>query len=135
MSSTTKPWRSTTPLCDATVQEIQLELIRRTQHNAFDGQQVAESLLRNRGLWTAVLLDSVSGGGSMIKLRDLADNIWNVDELFVLCQTRPDAQAIAQLAIDDAWHADVIEPIQHRDAIARMLGTSDELFVVRFWWD
>jgi hypothetical protein len=45
-------------LIDATVQEIQLELIRRTKFNAFDGERVMASLLRHRELWMAVLLDS-----------------------------------------------------------------------------
>ena len=44
-------------LGDATVQEIQLELIRRTRFNAFDGERVTASLIRHRELWMAVLLD------------------------------------------------------------------------------
>src|SRR5436305_1571424 len=44
-------------LRDATVQEIQLELIRRTRFNAFDGERVLASLLEHRDLWLAVLLD------------------------------------------------------------------------------
>lgn len=44
-------------LRDATVQDIQLELIRRTTFNALDGERVCASLLKHRQLWTAVLLD------------------------------------------------------------------------------
>ena len=85
-------------LRNATVQEIQLELIRRTSFNALDGEKVYASLLRNRGLWLACLLDRpglpdyqtprqlLTSG--LIKLRDLADNFWNADHLFILTETR-----------------------------------------------
>ena len=71
-------------LRDASVQDIQLELLRRTQFNALDGGRVVASLLRLRSLWLATLLDRpglanyakpthllMSGS---IKLRDLPDN-------------------------------------------------------------
>ncbi|MEK7327686.1 MAG: hypothetical protein AAB217_20770, partial [Chloroflexota bacterium] len=68
-------------LAEATAQEIQLELIRRTEHNAFDGEQVFEDLLAHRDWWEAVLLDRKHDS---VKLRDLPDNLWNTDTLFVL---------------------------------------------------
>ncbi len=39
------------------MQEIQLELIRRHQFNAFDGRKIAASLRQHRSLWEAVLMD------------------------------------------------------------------------------
>ena len=78
-------------LRDASVQEIQLELIRRTHFNAFEGERIYASLMKHRSLWLAVLLDRpgmanhdepglllISG---LIKLRDLPDNLWNADIL------------------------------------------------------
>lgn len=78
-------------LRDATAQEIQLELLRRTKFNDLDGERVLASLLKHRDLWLAALLDRpgladyaepclllISG---LIKLRDLPGNIWNVDTL------------------------------------------------------
>jgi hypothetical protein len=44
-------------LRQATVQDIQLELIRRTTFNTFDGERVCEILKRHRNLWRAVLFD------------------------------------------------------------------------------
>jgi hypothetical protein len=44
-------------LREATVQEIQLELIRRTKFNAFDGERIYTSLIKHRAYWQAVLLD------------------------------------------------------------------------------
>src|SRR5438270_6653298 len=81
-------------LRDATVQEIQLELIRRTRFNAFDGEKIYASLMKHRELWLAVLLDrpglpnyaeprSLLMSG-LIKLRDLEQNIWNADMLYIL---------------------------------------------------
>jgi len=49
-------------LRDASVQDIQLELIRRTSFNAMRGERVVASLLRHRDLWKAVLLDRQGPG-------------------------------------------------------------------------
>jgi len=96
---------SSTTLRGASVQDIQLELIRRTQFNAFDGERVVASLLRHRDLWLATLLDRpglanyakpthllMSG---LIKLRDLPDNYWNADTLFVFTETHEKARQMA----------------------------------------
>ena len=95
-------------LKNATVQEIQLELLRRTTFNALDGERVTASLLSHRELWLAVLLDApgvpnyarpsrlLTSG--LIKLRDLPDDFWNADTLFVLTQTRSKARELARIA-------------------------------------
>jgi hypothetical protein len=95
-------------LHDASIQDIQLELLRRTSFNALDGEKVYNSLQKHRHLWIAALLDRhgvpdytkpnlllISG---LIKLRDLPDNIWNADTLFILTRTR----ALANLAVSVA---------------------------------
>src|SRR5438105_8918853 len=92
-------------LRDASVQEIQLELLRRARFNALDGERVCASLRRHRSLWSAALLDRLGvpnyaapGGpltSGLIKLRDLHHDLWNADTLFVLTPTR---RAAAQLA-------------------------------------
>ena len=68
-------------LRDATVQEIQLELLRRSSFNAMDGERIADSLLRRRDLWLSFLLDRPGLANyaepsrlpmmGLIKLRDL----------------------------------------------------------------
>src|SRR5438046_10200645 len=88
-------------LRDATVQEIQLELIRRTSFNALDGEKVCASLLKHRDLWQAVLLDRPGVAdysrprqlltSGLIKLRDLDGNSWNADHLVILTRTRQPA--------------------------------------------
>ncbi len=44
-------------LREASVQDIQVELLRRTRFNDMHGEKVCASLLRHRHLWLAALLD------------------------------------------------------------------------------
>src|SRR2546423_15020257 len=92
-------------LREATVQEIQLELIRRTKFNAFDGERVYASLMKHRALWQAVLLDRPGLANyerparllmaGLIKLRDIDGKIWNADHLFILPSKREQAVRLA----------------------------------------
>jgi hypothetical protein len=104
-------------LRDATVKEIQLELLRRTTYNALDGERVADSLLRHRDLWLAFLLDRQGLPNyaeptrllmmDLIKLRDLPDNSWNADTLFVLTPTHTQAHELARIAEEEDWAGEV----------------------------
>src|SRR5437879_4025000 len=103
-----------TSLTEATVQEIQLELIRRTQYNAFDGERVVAALTAHRDLWEAVLMDrfGFSNPGrlpsmGLIKLRDLSGNFWNVDTLYVLCPDAASARQLAEIAETEDWGGEV----------------------------
>jgi hypothetical protein len=121
------------PLSEFTVQDLQLELIRRTRYNAFDGERVLRDLLAHRDRWEAVILDR-QGGLDLIKLRDLSENHWNADTLYVLAVNEADARRIAQLAED--WLSE--EPLVYSaEETQRALGgnASDEHRIVRFWWD
>jgi len=100
-----------TRLRDASAQDIQLELIRRSSFNAYDGERVYQSLQRHRDLWLAVLLDrpglpnyatpSLLLMSGLIKLRDLPHNTWNADTLYVLTPTREAAAEIARIAEEE----------------------------------
>ncbi len=122
----------------ATVQDIHLELIRRTQYNFFEGQQVLADLLAHRADWQAVMLDSsnLAGGGcfgGLIKLRDLADNIYNVDTLYMLAVNEAAAQRLANFA--EEWQADDVQ-IYDQNATNERLGNSDDAMrLVTMWWD
>ncbi|MEK7277804.1 MAG: hypothetical protein AAB427_10680 [Chloroflexota bacterium] len=120
-------------LTAATVQEIQLELIRRTQHNSFDGEQVHKDLLAHRDWWEAVLLDGPSPL-NLIKLRDLSGNYWNTDTLFILAVGEADANRLKELG--EQWLADSVETYG-AEATGRELGTSDpgDRRLVQMWWD
>src|SRR5580693_6616043 len=97
----------------ATVQEIQLELIRRTRFNAFDGERIYDSLMKHRAYWQAVLLDRPGLANyqkpghlltlGLIKLRDLDDNLWNADQLFILTAKREQAVQLARIIEEEDW--------------------------------
>jgi hypothetical protein len=74
-----------TPLATATVQDIHLELIRRSEHNAFHGTRVLADLLAHHQDWQVVLFDTYGLAtdrglpARLLKLRDMAVNDYNAD--------------------------------------------------------
>jgi hypothetical protein len=131
-------------LREASVQEIQLELLRRTRFNALDGERVCASLLRHRHLWLAALLDgpgvrnyaapgepALSG---LIKLRDLPENFWNTDTLFILTPAVRQARELARIIEEEDWAGEV-QVYENQEQIGRALGTSREYGLVSVWWD
>ena len=125
-------------LTEATVQELHLELLRRTMRNALDGEEIHDDLLAMRELWNAVLLDTGGldagyGRAGLIKLRDLADNCYNVDTLYILTENSAAAHKIARYG--ERWLADTVH-IAHRKATSSALGSSDlDMQLVTMWWD
>ncbi len=129
------------PLEKATVQEIQFELIRRTQYNALDGKRVLASLLAHSDRWQSVLLDrlSLSNPGKLpsmglIKLRDLADNFWNADTLYILTPNTQSAKKLAAIIETEDWGGMV--RVHDPEDVDRALGGSEpDQAVVSLWWD
>ena len=132
-------------LRDASVQDIQLELIRRTKFNAMDGERIVASLLAYRGLWLATLLDRpgvpdytkpgrlLTAG--LIKLRDLPDNYWNADKLFLLTENREQARRLAQIAEEEDWGG-MVHLYLDQEETDRALGTGREEYgLLSIWWD
>jgi hypothetical protein len=126
------------PLATATVQDIHLELIRRSEHNAFHGARVLADLLAHRQDWQAVLFDTYSLAtdrglpARLVKLRDMAYNDYNADTLYILAVDAAAAHRLAALA--EAWGA---EPhIYSQEDTERALGTSCVIErLVQMWWD
>src|SRR4051812_37248764 len=89
-------------LADATVQEIHLELFRRSVASEYRLDEFISILLANRHLWRGAIMDrlGISEGGhwlqptSMIKLRDINQNFWNADTLHLLCPSRAAADEL-----------------------------------------
>ena len=48
-----------------TIQDIQLELIKKTSYNNFNGKKIYEDLIANKSLWKAVIVDRIN---NLIKL-------------------------------------------------------------------
>ena len=60
------------------VQALQFELMKAASFNSFDGEAIVKSLLAHRELWTAAVMTRFR---DIIYLRDMPDNLWNVDTL------------------------------------------------------
>jgi hypothetical protein len=132
-------------LRDATIQEIQLGLLRRTSLNAPDGERVYASLMKHRDLWLATLLDrpgvpNYAGPGllmvsGLIKLRDLRDDLWNADTLFILTPTRQAADQMARIVEEEDWGG-AVQVYKDQSEIARALGIGrPEFGLLSVWWD
>jgi hypothetical protein len=117
-------------LTQATIQDIQLELIRRHRRNNFNGRRVAADLLAHREWWEAALIDRMD---DLIKLRDLADNTWNVDTLFILATDTRNAWRLAELAED--WEADTVEVFEQEATKRELGGGIEQQRLVVMWWD
>jgi hypothetical protein len=102
-------------------------------------------LLVHRELWLAVLLDRpgvpnydkpgrlLTSG--LIKLRDLPDNYWNADTLFLLTETREQAKRLAQIAEEEDWGG-MVHLYFNQDDVDRALGTGREEYgLLTIWWD
>lgn len=120
------------------IQRIQLNLLRESSFNDFDGKMVGDSLMEHRDLWIAFLLDRECYGAASrmndqrekirkgepaglpicpidtIRLRDLADGYWNVDALFVL--PAPGKEDSLELLARRDWRADEIDWCDPLDA-------------------
>jgi hypothetical protein len=129
-------------LTEATVQEIQLELIRRTQYNAFDGERVLAALMAHRELWEAVLLDRMGlwrtgelPAVGLIKLRDLPGNYWNADTLYILCPDVASARQLAESAETEGW-GELVRVHDNQEEVDSALGSGRESrAIVSIWWD
>ena len=117
-------------LTEATVQEIQLELIRRHQHNYFEGEEVAADLMAHQEWWEAVLMDTSAG---LVKLRDLKKNLWNVDTLYILTTNEHGARRLARLA--ERWLADTVTVYDEEETNSELGGGIEQQRLVTMWWD
>src|SRR6266404_7868314 len=89
-------------LLAATVQELQLELFRRSVGADSRVEEFLRLLLESQHLWRGLIIDrlGVNEGGhwlqpsSLIKLRNIHQNYWNADTLFVLCPNHEAAEEL-----------------------------------------
>jgi hypothetical protein len=118
-------------LQEATLQELQLEMISRVQFNNCDGEHIVADLLDNIELWESVMMDA--GCGSMVHLRDLPLNQWNVDTLFIVAVDGVSAEKLARMA--ENWNPDSIDLLYESATDDLLGGTDEEQRVVVIWWD
>lgn len=111
------------------IQELQLRLIESTNHNAMEGERVAADLRAHQDWWRACLLTR-DHPSDLICLRDLEDDLWNADTLYILSSGANDAR-LEELA--HAWTAEV-HWLSEKEADFRM-GTRYGGRVLVAWWD
>jgi hypothetical protein len=112
-------------------QQIQLDIIAKTNFNFFRGEQIAQWLRENHRMWRAVLMPL-----DFISLRDLDDGHWHADTLYIYPEDG--WQFKLEEVMKEQFGADEIQWIGGERA-ADMLGTSeldDKSYVIlQAWWD
>ena len=104
----------------------------RSSFNSFDGPRVVRDLRNHRRLWCGVVMET--GDGSLLDLRDIGGNIWNVDTVYILSSGADDV-ALARLA--QHWSADARTWVSGSDA-EKLLGEAGPRFharILEVWWD
>jgi hypothetical protein len=134
------------PLKDASIQALNLELIRRASFNEFDGPRVADSLERHADLWLGAWMTRFGvhreehpnwyPAMSLIALRDLPRDHWNVDTLVILVEDVEKARELAAIAEAENWDADDVHVEEHEEEISMALGISPaNCWLLSLWWD
>jgi len=119
-------------LSEFSVQEIQLELIRRTEFNHFRGERVATDLMIHKELWEAVLIDREYR--HLVKIRDLKSDTWNVDTLYILAPH--EESVIKLLELSQWWSPDEIKVLTEKET-GKALGSTSigQKRLVCMYWD
>jgi len=112
-------------------QQIQLDIIAKTNFNFFNGRKIAEWLKENHKMWRAVLLPL-----DFISLRDMDNGHWHADTLYIYPEDG--YQFKLEEIMKDRFHADVTQWFGGNSAMD-MLGTSEvkdgSYVILSAWWD
>lgn len=112
----------------------QLQNIRESEFNNFDGATIASDLAVSHGvLWDAVIFDRPLGVDLLVSLRDLPHGIWNADTLFVLCSTMKQVKGLQAAA--KSWRADSVRVLKGPEASEVLGSFPTDKYVVEMWWD
>lgn len=128
------------------IQAIQLELMKRASFNSFDGEAVVEDLIKNRNLWEACIMIRDLGAkvmyhiplnveyinNDLISLRDLAEDFWNVDTLYIIINPNK-GKEIKLLA--KGWDASKITMLSKEKTDERLGSWPSRKKVLMIWWD
>lgn len=112
-------------------QQIQLDIIAKTNFNFFNGRKIAEWLRENHKMWRAVLLPL-----NFISLRDMADGHWHADMLYIYPEDGWGFKL--EEIMREQFQADETSWIGGETA-EDMLGTSEvdgkSYVILEAWWD
>jgi hypothetical protein len=113
------------------VQQIQLDIIAKTNFNYFNGKEIAAWLKENHKMWRSVLLPL-----NFISLRDMADGHWHADTLYIYPEDGWGFKL--EEIMKEQFHADETRWIGGESAVD-MLGDSDvddqSHVILEAWWD
>jgi hypothetical protein len=113
------------------VQQIQLDIIARTNFNLFNGREIARWLQANHKMWKAVLLPL-----DFISLRDMDEGYWHADTLYIYVEDG--WQLKLEEVMREQFNADEIRWIGG-DSAVDMLGTTEvedkSNVILEAWWD
>lgn len=125
-------------MSEKTVQELQFELMKRASFNGFSGEQVVKDLKKNKGLWKGAFMFMLPAYEpiNLIPLRDIEDNEWNVDTLFINTNKK---NLTELLRIVSTWNADEVEVEKGKKACDFLGSWSKEMEentrIIKVWWD
>jgi hypothetical protein len=71
----------------------------------------------------------------LIKLRDLGDNLWNADTLYILTPTEAAARRLAVLCETEDWGGMVQVHANENEVDDALGGSEPEQAIVSIWWD
>ena len=112
-------------------QRIQLEVMRHTNFNLFDGRKITKLLEENHRMWQSVLMPL-----DFISLRDMQDGRWHADTLYIYPEDG--YQLELEELVREQFNADEIEWIGGSEAVD-MLGTTEveqkPQVILSVWWD
>ena len=143
---TNKSTERTVSLAEASVQQIQFELLRRSAISVEYAELIEpliDVLRTHPDLWTGMVIDRIHLGHrghgllpmTMMPLRDIGTNFWNADTLYLLCPTRPAADALAALLPMDRFGC-MIDVYDEADQLGSAMGEADDgVAILRAWWD
>ena len=125
----TPPQQSSKKISD--VQQIQLDIIEHTNFNFFNGRKIVDLLKENHRMWRSVLMPL-----DLISLRDMADERWHTDTLYIYSEDGYQFQL--EELVREQFQADEIEWIGGSSAVD-ILGTTEvehkSQVILTVWWD
>lgn len=111
------------------IQLLNLNLMRKATFNNFEGDDVVDMLIKNKDLWKGLVMTRLK---DLIYLRDIEDNDWNVDTLFIIAEEGKEKDL--ELLVSKHFFADEVDYLEEKE-VKDLLGTSKETKVLRVWWD
>ncbi len=123
-----------------TIQELQFKLMKKASFNSFDGERVVNDLKNHPEFWSGAVMGRVSHS-PLICLRDIEDNCWNVDTLYILA--RKGKEKDLELLVVKNWNVDEIDYLTNEEK-ADLTGSSgqeakekpnESSNLLRVWWD